>query len=108
MEKSDKNQTIKKIEDFFKVPDRVADKIKNTAEKVRGGYVLFEKRLSFDGSKLPWTKSPVAKMIFHKPTKSWKLYWMRGSGKWWFYAKYKTFTRLLNAIEQDKHGCFWG
>lgn len=36
------NQLILKIENFFKIPKRVADKIKNTAEKTRGGYVLFD------------------------------------------------------------------
>lgn len=102
------DQLILKIENFFKVPKRVADKIKNTAEKTRGGYVLFENRPPWNESKTPWTKSPVAKMIFHKPTKSWKLYWRRASGKWWFYGKYKTFARVLDAIKQDKHGCFWG
>lgn len=102
------DKLILKIENFFKVPKRVADKIKNTAEKTRGGYVLFENRAPLGGSKLLWTKLPVAKMIFHKSTQSWNLYWRRASGKWWFYGKYKTSSRVLNVIEQDKHGCFWG
>lgn len=41
MKNTPSDKTIKIIEDFFRVPDRVADKVKNVAEKVRGGYVLF-------------------------------------------------------------------
>lgn len=44
------DQTILKIEEFFKVPERVADKIQNVAEKVRGGYMLIETRPRWDGS----------------------------------------------------------
>ena len=102
------DEIIQKIEQFFEVPERVADKIKNVAEKVKGGYVLIETRPRWDGSPGPWTRHPVAKMIFSKPIKSWKLYWMRASGKWWFYGKYKTFGRVLKAIKEDRNGCFWG
>ena len=104
-----KDQVIQKIEQFFEVPEQVADKIKNVAEKVKGGYVLIETRPRWDDSSAPWTRLPVAKMIFSKPTKSWKLYWMRASGKWWFYGKkYKTLDGVLKTIKEDKNGCFWG
>ncbi|PIP17674.1 MAG: hypothetical protein COX43_03015 [Parcubacteria group bacterium CG23_combo_of_CG06-09_8_20_14_all_35_9] len=103
-----KDQIIPKIEQFFKVPEQVADKIKNIAERVKGGYVLIENRPRWDGSAGHWTRLPVAKMIFHKPTKLWKLYWMRASGKWWFYGEYKTLNGVLKAIKKDKNSCFWG
>lgn len=101
-------EIIQKIEAMFRVPERVADQIKNVAEKVRGGYVLFETRPPWDGSPRPWSKLEVAKLIFHKPSQSWKVYWMRASGKWEFYGHYKRFSSALKAIEGDKHGCFWG
>lgn len=102
------DQIIKKIGEFFKVPERVADKIKNVAEKTKGGYILIETRPFWDDSDRPWTKLPVAKIIFQKSSKIWKLYWMRASGKWWFYGKYKTLGGVLRTIQEDKHGCFWG
>ncbi|MFH0819790.1 MAG: DUF3024 domain-containing protein [bacterium] len=108
MENGKEDQIIKKIEEFFEVPERVADKVKNVAEKVKGGYVLFETRPCWDSSPGPWTKLPVAKIVFHKSTQIRKLYWMRASGKWELYGQYKTLNRVLRTIEEDKHGCFWG
>jgi hypothetical protein len=108
MKDSAEDKNIQKIEEFFRVPERVANKIKNLAEKVKGGYVLFETRPRWDGSPGPWTKLPVAKIVFHKSTQIWNLYWMRASGKWEFYGRYKTLNRVLRTIEEDKHGCFWG
>lgn len=101
------DQNIQKIEQFFKVPERVADQIKNVVEKVKAGYVLFETRPRWDGSPGPWTKLPVAKIIFHKPSQGWRVYWMRASGRWWFYAQYKSLNTVLKAIDEDKYGYFW-
>ena len=109
MEKEEqRDQIIQKIEQFFKVSERVADKMQHVAEKVKGGYVLIETRPRWDGSSGPWTRSPIAKIIFHKPTGFWKIYWMRASGKWEFYGKFKRLSRTLIEIKEDKHGCFWG
>ena len=99
---------IEKLEYFFKVPDYVSDKIKVLAEKVKGGYVLIETRPKWEGSIGPWTKSPIAKITLHKPSKSWHVYWCRASGKWNLYGVYKNFSTVLKIIEEDKNGCFWG
>ena len=99
---------IKNIEEFFKVPEQVADKIKNIAEKVRGGYVLIETRPRWDDPSALWTKSEIAKIIFHKPTEIWRIYWKRASGRWELYGKYKSFNKVLTIIKKDPHGCFWG
>lgn len=102
------DKTIQKIEEFFKVPERVANQLQNIVEKVKGGYILIETRPRWDGRPGPWTKLPVAKMIFHKPSNLWKLYWRRASGKWELYGKYRTLGKMLRGIEDDRHGCFWG
>lgn len=102
------DDVIARIERYFKVPERVSDKIKITAEKVRGGYVINETRPRWDGSPGPWTIHPIAKFIFHKPSLSWRIYWMRASGKWWFYGTYKKLGKVLKVIDEDKNGCFWG
>lgn len=99
---------IQKIEEKFKVPERMADKIKNVAEKSGNSYILYETRPAWDGSTKPWTKFSVAKMTFVKISDKWKLYWMRASGRWELYKEYKSFNNVLNAIEKDKFGCFWG
>ena len=108
MEEIKKDQILTKIERFFKIPEDIADKIQNVAEKVRGGYVFIETRPRWDGSPGPWTRHPVTKMIFSKPTKLWKLYWRRASGKWLLYEEYKTLDGALRAIKKDKNCCFWG
>jgi Protein of unknown function (DUF3024). len=81
---------------------------KNVARRVKGGYVLIETRPRWDGNPGPWTECSVAKIIFHNPSRKWRLYWMRASGKWWFYGEYKTFGKTLEIIKEDSRGCFWG
>lgn len=100
--------TIQKIEEKFKVPEHVTDKIKNVVEKLGNSYILYETRPAWDGNAKPWTKLSVAKMTFVKISDTWKLYWMRASGKWELYKEYKSLKHVLNAIEKDKSGCFWG
>ncbi len=102
------HKTIQKIEEYFKVPEHVRNEIKNVAGKVKGGYVLIETRPRWNGSDGPWTRSPVAKIVFNKPQDIWKLYWMRASGKWELYKEYKKLQKILATIKEDVHGCFWG
>lgn len=99
---------IAKIENKFKVPERVADQVKVIAEKIGNSYVLYESRPAWDDNSKPWTKFEVAKMLFIKRRKIWKLFWKRASGKWELYGEYKSFGTTLNSIEKDVHGCFWG
>ncbi|GGE13004.1 DUF3024 domain-containing protein [Sphingobacterium cellulitidis] len=54
---------------------------------------------------------PFAKLRFMKASKIWKLYWMRGSGKWEAYQPKSESTNLqllLNEIDHDEYGCFFG
>lgn len=97
-----------KIAEFFEVPERVADQVRNVVKKVNDSYILIETRPRWDGSPGPWTKLPIAKVVFHKPTDLWQIYWQRASGKWQFYGKYKTLNGALKAIKRNKYGCFWG
>jgi len=52
-----------------------------------------------------------AKLRFVKSSKLWKLYWMRGSGKWEAYEAKPAISSLqemLTEIDQDSYGCFFG
>lgn len=54
---------------------------------------------------------PFAKLRFIKSSKLWKLYWMRGSGKWVAYnpnPQSATLQPLLDEIGSDEYGCFFG
>lgn len=99
---------IQKIERKFKVPDRVAGKVQIKAEKVRGGYLIYESRSRWDDKDAEWTKSDTAKIIFHKNQEKYLVYWKRASGKWELYGEYKSFNSALNIVSKDKDGCFWG
>jgi DUF3024 family protein len=101
-------ETIQKIEERFKVPEHAASQVKNIVEKVRGGYILFETRPPWDGRPGPWSKTGIAKVVFHNSLQSWKLYWMRASGKWNLYGQYQTLHDALVAIQKDERACFWG
>jgi len=105
----EQDPVIQKIKEFFKVPEKVADKVQNIVEKVKGDYILIEIRPRWDGSLGPWTKLPVAKISYNKSSKSWRVYWMRASERWQYYpTKVKTLVKILEIIKRDKQGCFWG
>ena len=56
-------------------------------------------------------ESSIAKATYVKSRKTWKLYWMRADGKWHAYQPFPSsasLEKILDAIEQDSHGCFWG
>jgi len=72
--------------------------------------LLFEVRPQWnDPTKI--LELPFAKLRLVKSSKLWKLYWMRGSGKWEAYEPlpestdlHKMFTEIQNAA----YGCFFG
>lgn len=52
-----------------------------------------------------------AKIKYVKTQKIWKLYWMRGSGKWQSYEPCREASNLeefLSVIDEDTYGCFKG
>ncbi|MEC3881020.1 DUF3024 domain-containing protein [Parapedobacter sp. 10938] len=54
---------------------------------------------------------PFAKLRFVKSSKIWKLYWMRGSGKWEAYEPQPEsidLYKLLTEIKNDAYSCFFG
>lgn len=75
-------------------------------------YELFEIRPSFDSSDIcKYVKNSFAKFKFVKSQKIWKLYWKRASGKWESYGpmpKAITIDEILQCIEDDIYGCFYG
>ena len=46
--------------------------------------ILFEIRPQWNDPSII-RENPIAKIVFTKTTKIWKLYWMRSTGKWEFY-----------------------
>lgn len=71
---------------------------------------LFEIRPYFmDASRK--IESKFAKAVYVKTSKTWKVYWMRGSGKWTKYDPYtkvKTNKEFLKIVREDEIHCFFG
>jgi hypothetical protein len=72
--------------------------------------ILFEIRPAWnDSGKV--LELPFAKLQYVKSKSSWKLYWMRGSGKWEAYQPLPSDLNLevlLEIIGKDEVGCFFG
>ena len=56
-------------------------------------------------------RTPAAKVRYVKSRDIWKLYWMRGDGKWHEYEPVPSVGALekaLEFVEEDANCCFWG
>lgn len=96
-----------KIEKKFAVPDRVRDKIWNEIEYDQSGLVLSERRPHFQNPEII-TKSPIFKIKYRSKHKDWSVYWMPSDGRWHFLKTYKDLNKILQYIDDDTDGCFWG
>ncbi|MGE4297903.1 MAG: DUF3024 domain-containing protein [Desulfovibrionaceae bacterium] len=55
--------------------------------------------------------SPIAKTRYVKAQNAWKVYWMRGTGKWVGYEpcpSVRTIEDFLNLVKDDAYCCFFG
>jgi Protein of unknown function (DUF3024) len=58
-----------------------------------------------------WIETDVAKLRYVGASNEWRLYWKRASGKWWLYEPYsrsRTLAAMVNEIDRDAYGCFFG
>jgi len=56
-------------------------------------------------------ETPVAKVSYVRTRDIWKVYWMRGDGKWHGYEPVPTvgsIEKFLQLVEADQHACFFG
>lgn len=57
------------------------------------------------------TRRGIAKLRFVRTTTQWQLFWLRASGRWESYEPLQaahTIDALVQEIERDPHGCFFG
>lgn len=58
-----------------------------------------------------WIECDIAKLRYVRAADEWLLYWKRASGKWWLYEPHspsKTLSTMVNEIDIDWDGCFFG
>ena len=73
-------------------------------------FEIFEIRPQWDDSTKK-KEGPIAKATYVKTQKIWKLYWLRADLKWHSFKPFpasNSLEEILEVIEQDSHGCFWG
>jgi len=93
-----------------KIPAHLHDEIRLTF-KFRGNNVtLFESRPAFDMPER-WVNIPVAQFRYDPDEKLWTLYWADRNSRWHSDMEIdpvKDFDRLLQEIERDPTGIYWG
>lgn len=73
-------------------------------------FELYEIRAQWDNPSKK-IEGPLAKATYVKSNKIWKLFWMRSDMKWHGYKPFPSsasLEKILEAIDQDELGCFWG
>ena len=93
-----------------KIPVITRDKMR-LEFKIRGNSVtLYETRPSFKDSYL-WNENPVAQFRFDIEVEKWNLYCCDCKLKWYLYTDIDSninFDDLLNEVDRDPTGIFWG
>jgi hypothetical protein len=79
--------------------------------RVKGHDVVVYERRPYWRDPNEITETPVAKMKFVRTANEWRLYWMRRDLKWHGYDMLnpsKDLEGLVEEIDADPHGCFFG
>jgi hypothetical protein len=93
-----------------RVPPEIQDKLRFEYRIEGQNVILSEVRPRWDKPE-EWSALDFAKIRYVRKTGIWKLYWMRQTGKWELYEpkeEAKQLKTLVDAIEEDRYGCFFG
>ncbi len=92
-----------------KFPPEVRDQIRLSYKVYGNSVFLIESRPSFLGSN--WTEMKIAKFRYDPETGTWELFCADRNDRWHSYfetEKEKDFQILIDAVEEDITGIFWG
>ncbi|HZJ02174.1 MAG TPA: DUF3024 domain-containing protein [Thermoleophilia bacterium] len=87
-----------------------ADKLRFVYEIDGHAVSIYEERPPWDGMG-EWTRMGVARLRFVRTRGEWQLYWMRRDLKWHGYEPEpatRDLASLVNVVEADKYGAFFG
>jgi hypothetical protein len=94
-----------------RVPAHVRDEVR-LEHKTRGNKVyLVERRPYWRDASAEWTEQPVARVDYQPASAQWALYCADRNGRWHRYDRLKPthrFDTVLEEIERDPTGIFWG
>ena len=94
-----------------KVPPHARHQVRLVHEARGNSLTLLEMRAPWDGSDRPWTKLPIARFRFDPETGDWELRCFDRNAKSHLFepmASTKRFDALLEEVERDRTGIFWG
>jgi hypothetical protein len=72
--------------------------------------LIYSRRPRWNNPK-EWIESGTAKIKYVRTSNVWKLFWQRANGKWVSYKPYsysKDLKSLIEEIDADQYGCFFG
>jgi hypothetical protein len=103
--------TIKKFVESLRPEDPEIRKKLDCGYSYDGKIIeIFEIRPEWDNPK-EIQHFPFVKIRYYKSKNVWKLYWMRGNLKWELYEPFPNsshLNKILEIIQEDKYGCFYG
>ena len=91
-------------------PAQLRDEIRTVYLITKYSVEVYEQRTKWNNRE-EWTNTGIAKFLYTRTTKKWKLYWMRQDLKWHLYEPLLESTRiepLVEEVDKDPHGTFWG
>jgi hypothetical protein len=91
-------------------PAHLTDQLRTIYKVVNHSVEVYEERPRWRDPE-EWTSLGIAKFLYARTTKKWKLYWMRQDLKWHQYGpapESTTIERLVAEVDRDPHGAFWG
>lgn len=91
-------------------PPEIRDQLDLRSHIVGAEVVIVEVRPAYQDEKRT-VEHPVAKAKWVGARKVWKLYWMRADLKWHSYEplpEATTMRGILDEVDRDPHGCFFG
>jgi len=93
-----------------RIPEEYKDKLTLEYRITGHDLVIYERRPYWcDPQK--FTETPVAKIKFVRKSGEWRLYWMRGNGKWYAYDMQNpgiSLQAMVAEIDADPFACFFG
>ncbi len=105
---------IDELERYFwskhRPPLELREQIREGQRIEGNSVVLFFDRPSFMDPK-ERNQDTIARAVYVKSRKVWKVYWMRADLKWHLYDPMRevtSFRAFLNLVSEDGYGCFMG
>lgn len=103
----------KKVSSFCekKVPFHVRDKLRLSFKFRGNGITIFEHRVPWTPEIKEWSSLAVAQMRYDEKSGKWTLYCADRNNRWheyWDIGPTKDIDKLLQEIDEDPTGIFWG